>query len=58
MKRASVSTDPDQTSDEVLAIDLENIAIDTRGSSSSISAMSDLTLQRRQVGHSGRSDVL
>ena len=53
---ASVSTDPDQTSDEVLAIDLENISIDMRGSSSSISAMSDLTLQRRQVGHSGRSD--
>ena len=56
MKPASVSTDPDQTSDEELAIDLVNIAIDTRESSSSISAMSDFTLQRRHVGHSGRSD--
>jgi len=39
-----------RTPDELLAIDLESIAIDTSGSSGSISAMADLTQQRRQVG--------
>ena len=49
MKRTSGAITP-RTPDELLANDLESIVIDTSGSSGSISAMADLTQQRRQVG--------
>ena len=55
MKRTSEAITP-RTPDELLAVDLKSIAIDTSGSNGgSISAMADLTQQRRQVGQSGRS---
>ena len=54
MKRTSEAITP-RTPDERLANDLESIVIDTSGSSGSISAMADLTQQRRKVGYSGRS---
>ena len=49
MKRTSEAITP-RTPDERQANDLESIVIDTSGSSGSISAMADLTQQRRQVG--------
>ena len=55
MKRTSEDIITARNPGEILAIDLNNIAIDTRGSSSSISTLADLTQQRRQVGQSGRS---
>jgi len=55
MKRTSEAITP-RTPDELLAVDLKSIAIDTSGSNGgSISAMADLTQQRRQVGQYGRS---
>ena len=54
MKRTSEAITP-RTPDERLADDLKSIAIDTTGSNGgSISAMAELTQQRRQVGQSGR----
>ena len=54
MKRTSEAVTP-RTPDELLAVDLMSIAIDTSGSNGgSISALADLTQQRRQVGQSGR----
>jgi len=55
MKRTSEDIITARNPGEILAIDLNNIAIDTRGSSSSISTLAGLTQQRRQVGNSGRS---
>ena len=54
MKRTSEAITP-RTPDALLAVDLKSIVIDTSGSNGgSISAMADLTQQRRQVGQSGR----
>ena len=55
MKRTSEDIITARNPGEILANDLNKIAIDTRGSSSSISTLADLTQQRRQVGNSGRS---
>ena len=49
MKRTSEDIITARNPGEILAIDLNNIAIDTRGSSSSISTLAGLTQQRRQA---------